>query len=147
MRHAVISATGAYHPENCVPNSVFDEQFGAGVGDWLVENLTIRQRYWASPEQATSDLCIQAARQALDRAGLEPQDLDLIIVATDTPDFVSPSTASVVQHKLGAHGAGSFDLNAACSGFVIAMDTASMDESKRTLLVASRRYGRTCRRK
>jgi 3-oxoacyl-[acyl-carrier-protein] synthase-3 len=125
LRHAVISATGAYHPENCVPNSVFDDQFGAGVGDWLVQNLSIRQRYWASADQATSDLCLEAGRVAMERAGLSPEDLDLIIVATDTPDYLSPSTASVVQHKLGARRAGSFDVNAACSGFVIAMDTAS----------------------
>lgn len=125
LRHAVISATGAYHPENCVPNSVFDDRFGPGVGDWLVQNLTIRQRYWASPDQATSDLCIEAARVALERAGLSPTDIDLIILSTDTPDFPSPSTASVVQYKLGATSAGSFDINAACSGFVIAMDTAS----------------------
>lgn len=122
MRNAVIASTGAYHPERCIPNAVFDEQFGEGVDDWLVENLTIRQRYWAAPEQATSDLCVEAARVALDRGGISAEDLDLIILATDTPDFLSPSTASVVQDRLGAKKAGTFDVNAACSAFVIGLD-------------------------
>lgn len=125
MPRAIIAATGSYHPENLIPNSVFDEQFGDGVDAWLVQNLTIRQRYWASPDQATSDLCVEAARRALDRAAVRADELDLIIVATDTPDYLSPSTASVVQHKLGAKGAGTFDVNAACSAFVIGLDMAS----------------------
>ncbi|MFK7930399.1 MAG: 3-oxoacyl-ACP synthase III family protein [Myxococcota bacterium] len=125
MSRAAIVATGSYHPENLVPNAVFDERFGPGVGDWLVQNLTIRQRYWASEEQATSDLCLVAARRALATAGVAAQDLDLIILATDTPDYLSPSTASVVQHKLGALKAGTFDVNAACSAFVIGLDMAS----------------------
>ncbi len=125
MPNAVIAATGAYHPERCVPNAVFDEQFGEGVDDWLVENLTIRQRYWAAPDQATSDLCVEAARQALARGGITAEDLDLVVLATDTPDYLSPSTASVVQHRLGAHRAGTFDVNAACSAFVIGLDMAS----------------------
>ncbi|MBX2804186.1 MAG: ketoacyl-ACP synthase III [Myxococcales bacterium] len=125
MRRAVLLASGSYHPPNLVPNAVFDARFGTGVGDWLVENLTIRQRYWVAPEQATSDLCVQAATHALDAAGLEPEEIDLIIVATDTPDYLSPSTAAVVQHRLGARRAGTFDLNAACSAFVIGLDLGS----------------------
>jgi len=125
VRNAVIVSTGAYHPERCIPNAYFDEQFGDGVDDWLVENLTIRQRYWAAPEQATSDLCVEAAREALDRGGIAAEDLDLIVLATDTPDYLSPSTASVVQHRLGAKRAGTFDVNAACSAFVIGLDMAS----------------------
>lgn len=125
MPHAVIAATGSYHPDNLIPNSVFDEQFGDGVDDWLVANLEIRQRYWASADQATSDLCVEAARRALETAGVRAEDLDLIILATDTPDYLSPSTASVVQHRLGATGAGTFDVNAACSAFVIGLDMAA----------------------
>jgi len=125
LPRAAITATGSYHPENLVPNAVFDERFGPGVDDWLVQNLTIRQRYWASPDQATSDLCVQAARRALQAGGVEPHELDLIILATDTPDYLSPSTASIVQHALGATGAGTFDVNAACSAFVIGLDMAA----------------------
>ena len=125
MRRAVLLGTGSHHPERLVPNAVFDEQFGPGVGDWLVENLQIRQRYWAADDEATSDLCVAAARNALDAAGVAPEELDLIVLSTDTPDYLSPSTASVVQHTLGASRAGTFDLNAACSGFVIGLDVAS----------------------
>lgn len=122
MRRAVIAATGSHHPERCVSNDFFDERFGPGVGDWLVENLSIRQRYWAAEHEATSDLCVQAARRALETAAVDPADLDLIVLSTDTPDFVSPSTASIVQHALGARRAGSFDLNSACAGFVTGLD-------------------------
>lgn len=125
MRRAVIASTGSYHPPRLVPNAVFDERFGPGVGDWLVQNLDIRQRYWMTDDQATSDLCVEAARVALSRAGIGPEDVDLIVLATDTPDQPSPSTASVVQHVLGATRAGTFDLNAACSGFVIGLDIGS----------------------
>ncbi|MEN0061412.1 MAG: ketoacyl-ACP synthase III [Myxococcota bacterium] len=125
MRNAIIAATGAYHPEHLVPNAFFDERFGAGVDDWLVQNLTIRQRYWAAPDQATSDLCVHAAQVALERGGLTAADLDLIVLATDTPDYLSPSTASVVQHRLEATNAGTFDVNAACSAFVIGLDMAA----------------------
>lgn len=125
MRRAAILGTGSHHPERLVPNSVFDEQFGPGVDDWLVENLTIRQRYWAADDEATSDLCVVAAERALAAAGIGPEDLDLIVLSTDTPDYLSPSTASVVQDRLGAKKAGTFDVNAACSGFVIGVDTAS----------------------
>lgn len=125
MSRAVIAATGSYHPERLVPNAFFDERFGAGVGDWLVQNLDIHQRYWMADDQATSDLCVEAAKVALARGGIGPEQIDLLIVATDTPDQPSPSTASVVQHVLGAANAGTFDLNAACSGFVIGLDVAS----------------------
>lgn len=123
-RRAVLLSTGAHHPPHLVPNAVFDEQFGAGVDEWLAANLDIHQRYWADDDTATSDLVVEAARQALDRAGVAPADVDLLIVATDTPDQLSPSTASVVAHRLGL-SAGTFDVNAACSAFVIGLDMAA----------------------
>jgi 3-oxoacyl-[acyl-carrier-protein] synthase-3 len=125
MRRAVISGSGVYTPDNLVPNAVFDERFGPGVGDWLVRNLDIRQRYWMSDDQATSDLIVEAARVTLADAGLGVEEVDLLIVATDTSDYLSPSTASVVQHKLGLRKAGAFDLNSACAGFVTAVDMAA----------------------
>lgn len=120
-----VVGTGAHHPARCIPNAVFDERFGPGVGDWLVDNLWIRQRYWMEEGERTSDLAVVAAERALEAAGLASTDLDLLVVATDTPDYVSPSTASVVQHRLGATRAGTFDLNSACSGFVAAVDQAA----------------------
>lgn len=124
MREVRISGTGHYAPEKVVPNSYFNELLGEDVDTWLVENLTIRERRWCSENQSTADLAEAAAKRALENAGITAADLDLIIVATDTPEFISPSTASVIQHRMGAVKAGTFDLNTACAGFVTACDTA-----------------------
>jgi 3-oxoacyl-[acyl-carrier-protein] synthase-3 len=125
MRRAQIFGTGLYAPERVVPNAYFDELYGEDVSSFLVEHRNIRERRYASSDQATSDLVVEAARDALRRSGTRPESLDLIVVATDTPDYLSPSTAAVVQHKLGATGAGTFDLNTACAGFVTALDVAN----------------------
>jgi len=125
LRNAKIIATGSYVPERVVPNSFFNEQLGEDVDTWLVENLTIRERRWMTEGQTTSDLCLEAATKALDMAGLTPDQIDLLIIATDTPDFISPSTASVLQHKGGFTNAATFDINTACAGFVTALETAT----------------------
>jgi 3-oxoacyl-[acyl-carrier-protein] synthase III len=124
VRSARIASTGRAVAPVLVTNAAMDERFGPGVGDWLVKNTGIRQRYHLAPGQVTSDLAAEAGRQALERAHLSPDDLDLLIVATDTPDQLSPATAAVVQHKLQARRAGVFDLNTACAGFVTALDVA-----------------------
>ncbi len=121
-RNARIIATGTAVPNRVIPNSYFDELLGENVSTWLEENLTIQERRWLSDGESVADLIESAARTILARANLDAQDLDLIIIATDTPEYISPSTASVIQHRLGATGAGSFDLNAACAGFVIGID-------------------------
>lgn len=121
-RNARITATGMAAPERVVPNAWFDERLGENVSEWLESNLTIRERRWLSDGESVADLVERAARTILARAGVAPDELDLIIVATDTPEYVSPSTAVVVQHRLGATGAGSFDVNTACAGFVTALD-------------------------
>lgn len=125
MRNAIIHSTGAYVPEKVVPNSYFDELLGENVSDWLVENVQIYERRWAADNQSTADLCIPAARMALENGGLNPEDIDLLIISTDTPEFISPSTASKVQYELGLVNAGTFDVNTACAGFVTAMDIAA----------------------
>ena len=125
MRRAEILGTGLYAPERVVPNAHFDEMYGEDVSTFLVERRHIKERRYAADDQATSDLVAEAAREALRQSGTHAEDLDLIVVATDTPDYLSPSTAAVVQHKLGATGAGTFDLNTACAGFVTALDVAS----------------------
>jgi 3-oxoacyl-[acyl-carrier-protein] synthase-3 len=114
-----------YVPERVVPNSFFDQLYGRDISSFLVEKRNIRERRWMADDQATSDLAVPAARQALDAAGVRAADLDLIVVSTDTPDQLSPSTAAVLAHKLGAVGAGTFDVNTACAGFVTALDIAS----------------------
>lgn len=122
MQNAVIHSTGAYVPERIVPNSYFDTLLGENVSDWLVENVHIYERRWAAENQSTADLCIPAARQALERGGLKPEDIDLLVISTDTPEFISPSTASKVQYEMGMVNAGTFDINTACAGFVTALD-------------------------
>src|SRR5690606_22970459 len=92
--------------------------------EWIVERTGIRERHLADKETRTSDLGALAAQRALADAGLDPMDLDLIIVATSTPDFVFPSTACLIQAKIGAKRAAAFDVQAVCSGFVYAMTTA-----------------------
>jgi 3-oxoacyl-[acyl-carrier-protein] synthase-3 len=121
-RNAMIAATGMYAPDRVVPNSFFNELLGEDVDTWLRENLTIRERRWCADDESTADLVVRCAEPLLERAGVAAPELDLIIVSTDTPEYVSPSTASVVQHRLGATGAGTFDVNTACAGFVTALD-------------------------
>ncbi|HOB63231.1 MAG TPA: ketoacyl-ACP synthase III [Candidatus Competibacteraceae bacterium] len=144
MRHARIIATGSYVPERVVSNADFDQLLGEAVGDWLVKNVGIRQRHFMADDQVTSDLAVAAGRAALARAGLAPDALDRIIVATDTPDYLSPATAAVVQAKLGASRAGVCDLNAACAGWVTALDAAARTvatepEDQRVLVIGA--YG------
>ncbi|MFO7652928.1 MAG: ketoacyl-ACP synthase III [Candidatus Krumholzibacteriia bacterium] len=121
-RNARIVATGMHVPARVLTNAWFDRQLGEDVGTWLVENLGIRERRWCGPDESTADLATEAAVELLAAAGLGADDLDLIVVATDTPEYISPATAAVVQHRLGALRAGSFDLNTACAGFVTALD-------------------------
>jgi 3-oxoacyl-[acyl-carrier-protein] synthase-3 len=94
------------------------------IDTFLREKRNIHQRYFMAENQATSDLIVPAVERALTAAGVEKADVDLLIVSTDTPDYLSPSTASVVQHKLGLTRSGTFDVNSACAGFVTALDMA-----------------------
>ncbi len=121
-RNAFIAGTAMAAPERIVPNAYFDELLGEDVGTWLVDNLTIRERRWLTEDESVADLCEEAARKALATAGVKPADLDLIVISTDTPEYISPSTASVLQQRLKATGAGTFDINTACAGFVTAVD-------------------------
>lgn len=125
MRKAVITGTGHYVPERVVSNQYFNELLGEDVDTWLRNNVEIYNRRWCAADESTADLCQHAAAKALEAAGIEATELDLIIVATDTPEYISPSTAAVLQDRLGATKAGTFDLNTACAGFVTAIDVAS----------------------
>jgi 3-oxoacyl-[acyl-carrier-protein] synthase-3 len=121
-RNVQILSTGSYVPERVVTNAEVDALMGESTDEWLIANVGIRERRWMSPEQVTSDLIVEASQKALVRAGLSAGDLDLIIVSTDTPDYLSPSTSVVVQAKLGADKAGCYDVNSACAGWVTALD-------------------------
>ncbi len=136
---AVITGLGLYVPPNVVENEFFNKKYDRDINKFLLEQRNIKKRHFMLPEQATSDLILPAAEEAMKAAGVTARDLDLIIIATDTPDYVSPSTAAVVQYKLQATRAGTFDLNTACAGFVTATDVASKyliaDERYNTILV------------
>ena len=121
-RHPQILSTGSYVPERVVTNAEVDALMGASTDQWLVENVGIRERRWMSAEQTTSDLIVEAAKKALVRAGLSVGDLDLIIVSTDTPDYLSPSTSVVVQSKLGAGSKHSIRLVGALCDKIIELD-------------------------
>ena len=124
-RYAQIASTGRYVPAQVRTNAELDALLSEPVDQWLIDNVGIRQRHLIGDDEVTSDLAVHAARQALERAGVAPGDVDLLILATDTPDYVSPGTASVVQYKLGAANAGTFDVNSACAAWVIGLDMAA----------------------
>ncbi len=124
MRHATITGTGAHVPERVITNAELSRNLGEDIDGFVSNVLGIHERRVCSPEESTSDLALEASRNALAAARLRPSDLDLIILATDTPDYISPATSSVLQGELGAERAGTFDLNCGCAGFVTALDAA-----------------------
>ena len=123
-----IAGTGSHLPARRLTNADLAAELaqkGVETSDeWIVERTGIRARHFADPEVGSSDLAVEAARRAIGAAGVQPADLDLIIVATSTPDMVFPSTATMVQHKLGVAGCPAFDVQAVCSGFIYAMTVA-----------------------
>ena len=127
-RYARITGTGSYLPERRLTNHDLAAELAArGVetsDEWIVDRTGIQARHFADANTFTSDLALQASRQAIEAAGLTAQDIDLIIVATSTPDMVFPSTACILQNKLGANGCAAFDVQAVCSGFVYALTVA-----------------------
>ena len=127
-RHARIAGTGSYLPPNRLSNQALAAQLAAqGVetsDEWIVERTGIRARHFAADGVMVSDLALEAAKRAIDAAGCSAQDIDLIIVATSTPDMIFPSSACIVQQKLGIHGCAAFDVQAVCSGFVYALTVA-----------------------
>ena len=139
-RHVKILATGSHVPERIVTNEEVDALLGESTNEWLLANVGIRERRWMSPGETTSDLITAASQKALQRAGIPAEALDLIIVSTDTPDYLSPSTSVVVQYKLGAARAGCYDVNSACAGWVMALDQGARylmtDLSMKYILVA-----------
>ena len=127
-RYSRITGTGSYLPPDRVSNAQLAEHLAKnGVetsDDWIVERTGIRFRHFAAPDVACSDLALEAAKRALEAADCDPQAIDLIIVATSTPDMVFPSAACILQEKLGVHGCAAFDVQAVCSGFVYALSIA-----------------------
>ncbi|MET0645277.1 MAG: ketoacyl-ACP synthase III [Pyrinomonadaceae bacterium] len=139
MTYARIIGTGSYVPEKVLTNADLSRMLGEDVDEFVSNVLGIRERHVCGEDESTADLATEAARRALAAAGVAAEELDLIVLATDTPEYISPATSVVVQHRLGAKRAGTFDLNSACAGFVTALDTASKyviaDASYRNVLV------------
>lgn len=127
-RYSRIAGTGSYLPPRRVSNDeLVAELAQRGVessNEWIVERTGIKARHFVAPGVACSDLAVPAAQAAMSAAGVKPEDIDLIIVATSTPDMVFPATAAIVQHKLGIAGCPVFDVQAVCSGFVYALAVA-----------------------
>ena len=126
--HTRITGTGSYLPPNRLTNQALAAQLAEQEVEtsdtWIVERTGIRARHFAADGVVVSDLAVEAARHALEAAGRSAADIDLIIVATSTPDMVFPSAACIVQQKLGVHGCPAFDVQAVCSGFVYALTIA-----------------------
>ncbi len=122
-KFARITGTGGYLPDNIMTNHDL-EKIVDTTDEWIVSRTGIKQRHIATEDETTCDLAEQAAGQAMDAAGIKAQDLDLIIVATTTPDKIFPSTACLLQKRLGNHGNCAFDVQAVCSGFVYALGIA-----------------------
>jgi len=124
VRKVKITALGCYVPPRVLTNDDLEKMVETN-NQWILERTGISERHIAGPEAATSDLAVEAARQALEQRGMDAADLDAILVCTVTPDMFFPSTACLVQHQIGATRAWGFDLVAACSGFVYGLTTAA----------------------
>jgi len=124
VRNVRIIGTGSYAPETVYTNE-YIETIAPTNAQWVRENLGIKERRIASADQPTSDLAAKAGLKAIENAGLTPDDIDLIIVATSTPDRLAPSTAAIVQDKIQAYNSVAFDLAAVCSGFLFSISTAA----------------------
>ncbi len=147
MIYARIAGTGSCLPGKPVSNNDLVLRGIDTSDDWIVGRTGIKSRHLALPGQMTSDLAFEASVAALDAAGLQAADIDLIVVATSTPDFIFPSTATLLQAKLGiANGCAAFDLQAVCSGFVYAMSVAEKfirsGSHKRALVVGAEVFSR-----
>ncbi len=145
MIYSKIVGTGSFLPPRILANSEFEASLDTSDA-WIRERTGIAQRHIADESQTSSDLALEASRLALQSAGLQAADIDLIIVATSTPDFVFPSTACLLQAKLGAPGCAAFDVQAVCSGFVYALATADAfirgGTSRRALVVGAEVFSR-----
>ncbi|MFC4526490.1 ketoacyl-ACP synthase III [Dyella halodurans] len=138
--YARITGTGSALPERVVSNAELEKIVDTS-DEWIRTRTGIQQRHIAADGETTGDLATMAAQRALEAAGVKASELDLIVLGTTTPDLIFPSTACLVQHRLGANGCAAFDLNAACSGFVYALGVADKfirsGQSKKVLVIGA----------
>lgn len=143
---ARIQALAAYAPEKTLSNEEMSK-FVDTTDEWIYTHTGIRSRHIAAADESASDIAMPACRKVLEATGTVPDELDLILVATSTPDYISmPSTACVIQHRLGANNAGAMDITAACSGFVYALEIARSfvvaGSARKVLVVATEVYSK-----
>lgn len=124
MPYAMIAGTGGYLPERVMENKEFEDLVSTS-DEWIRSRTGIERRHIAADTETTSDMALAASKRAIEAAGITVEDIDLIIVATTTPDKVFPSTACILQRRLGIHTIPAFDVNAACAGFMYAVDVAN----------------------
>jgi 3-oxoacyl-[acyl-carrier-protein] synthase III len=144
-RRSVLIGTGSALPKRAVSNAELTETVDTS-DEWIVARTGIRNRHLAGPDETTSSLAVDASRRALEAAGLEAKDIDLIVLATATPDQTFPATATIVQHELGCHGGIAFDVAAVCSGFLYALGVVdSMLQTgmaRRALVIGAETFSR-----
>ena len=142
---SVIRGTGHYLPDNVVENSWFEDKLDTN-DEWIRSRTGIERRHFAAEGQATSDMGLRAARAALDKAGLRPDDIDGIVLATSTPDYTFPASATMIQHGLGMTHGFAYDVQAVCAGFVFALANADAmirgGLAKRVLVIGSETFSR-----
>jgi 3-oxoacyl-[acyl-carrier-protein] synthase-3 len=140
MTYSRIAGTGSYLPERVLTNADLEAMVDTS-DEWIVSRTGIRERHIAADDQTTSDLCYEAALKAMEAAGVGPEDIDFLIVGTTTPDLVFPSTAVLLQERLGLGHVGAMDVNAACTGFIYALSVADkwirVGEAKRALVIGA----------
>ncbi|SEQ54094.1 3-oxoacyl-[acyl-carrier-protein] synthase III [Solimonas aquatica] len=145
MAYSRIIGTGSYLPEKALSNIELEERIDT-TDEWIFSRTGIRSRHVAADDEQTSDLALHASRRALEMAGVKPEELDLIVVATTTPDMMFPSTAALLQQKLGVRGCTAFDVQAVCTGFVYALSIAdkfvASGQAKRALVVGAEVFSR-----
>lgn len=125
MCNAIITGTGSHVPEKILTNDDLSRNLGEDINEFVTNVIGITERHVCAEDESAADLATEAARKALEAANVKAEELDLIVLATDTPEYVSPATSVVVQHRIGAKNAGTFDVNCACAGFVTALDIAT----------------------
>jgi 3-oxoacyl-[acyl-carrier-protein] synthase-3 len=140
MTYSRITGTGRYLPEKVLTN--FDlEKIVDTTDEWIRTRTGVERRHCVAPDQTTSDMCVEAAKQAMKSAGVGPADIDMVIVGTTSPDLIFPNVGTLVQHRLGIPACPAFSLEAACTGFIYALTTADKfikaGEAKRVLVIGA----------
>jgi 3-oxoacyl-[acyl-carrier-protein] synthase-3 len=140
MTYSRIEGTGRYLPERIMTNADLEKMVDT-TDEWIRTRTGVEQRHVAAEDELTSDLCVEAAKEAIESAGITAEDIDLILVGTTSPDLIFPNIATIIQEKLGIHGCAAFSVEAACTGFIYALTTADKfvraGESKCALVIGA----------